>query len=96
MGHVQKRLKKRVIKKVTGSTSISRCKAERIAHLYALVVVQHRGKSASEIREGLEVLLTSNSAYKFIKKFDPLPSERLLKTIKSPLHPITLFPLNWT
>ena len=58
IGHVQKRLKKRLMKKVTGSTSLPQSKADRIAHLYALVVVQHRGKSASEIHEGLQVLLS--------------------------------------
>ena len=53
IGHVQKRLKKRLMKKVTGPTGQSQSKADRIAHLYALVVVQHRGKSASDIRDGL-------------------------------------------
>ena len=38
IGHVQKRLKKRLMKKASGSTS----KADRIAHLYALVVVQNK------------------------------------------------------
>ena len=58
IGHVQKRLKKRLMKKVPGSTSLSQGKADRIAHLYALVVVQHRGKSAAEIHDGLQVLLS--------------------------------------
>ena len=58
IGHVQKRLKKRLMKKGTGFTSLSQSKADRIAHLYALVVVQHRGKSANEIHDGLQVLLT--------------------------------------
>ena len=50
IGHVQKRLK-RLMKKGSGFTSLSQSKADRIAHLYALVVVQHRGKSAAEIHE---------------------------------------------
>ena len=58
IGHVQKRLKKRLMKKVAGSQSLSQSKADRIAHLYALVVVQHRGKSASEIQDALQVLLS--------------------------------------
>ena len=57
IGHVQKRLKKRLMKKCSGSTSLSQCKADRIAHLYALVVIQHRGQTAAEIRDGLQVLL---------------------------------------
>ena len=58
IGHVQKRLKKRLMKKAQGLTSLSQSKADRIAHLYALVVVQHRGQSATEIRDGLQVLLS--------------------------------------
>ena len=58
IGHVQKRLKKRLMKKAAGLTSLSQSKADRIAHLYALVVVQHRGKSAAEIHDGLQVLLS--------------------------------------
>ena len=58
IGHVQKRLKKRLMKRGKGFTSLSQGKADRIAHLYALVVVQHRGKSAGEIHDGLQVLLT--------------------------------------
>ena len=57
IGHVQKRLKKRLMKKSKGWTSLSQSKAERIAHLYALVIVQHRGQSASEIHDGLQLLL---------------------------------------
>ena len=55
--HVQKRLRKRLMK-VNGTTGLSQSKADRIAHLYALVVVQHRGQSASDKREGLQVLLS--------------------------------------
>ena len=58
IGHVQKRLKKRLMKKITGASGLSQSKADRIAHLYALVVVQHRGQSASDIRDGLQVLLS--------------------------------------
>ena len=57
IGHVQKRLKKRLMKKGKGFTSLSQGKAERISHLYALVIVQHRGKYASEIHDGLQVLM---------------------------------------
>ena len=58
IGHVQKRLNKRLTKRCSGSTSLSQCKADRIAHLYALVVIQHSGQTASEIRDGLQVLLS--------------------------------------
>ena len=58
IGHVQKRLKKRLTKKSSGFTSLSQIKADRIAHLYAVVAVQHREKSAAEIHDGLQVLLT--------------------------------------
>ena len=57
IGHVQKRLKKRLNKKSPGLTRLSRSKADRIAHLYALVIVQHRGRSASGIHDGFQVLL---------------------------------------
>ena len=56
--HVQKRLKKRLMKKAAGLISLPQSKADRIAHLYALVVVQNRGKSAAEIHAGLQVLLS--------------------------------------
>ena len=58
IGDVQKRLKKHLMKKATGLTRLSQGKADRIAHLYALVVVQHRGHTASEIRDGLQLLLS--------------------------------------
>ena len=58
IGHVQKRLKKRLMKKCSGSTSLFQCKADRIEHLYALVVIQHLGQAASEIRDGIQVLLS--------------------------------------
>ena len=58
IGHVQKRLKKRLMKKAAGLNCLPQGKAERIAHPYALVVVQNRGKSAAEIHAGLQVLLS--------------------------------------
>ena len=58
LGHVQKRLKKRLMKKAEGSTSLPQSKADRIAHLYALVVTQNRGKSSSEIHAAFQVLLS--------------------------------------
>ena len=57
IGHVQKRLKKRLMKKGSGFTSLSQTKADRIAHLYALVIVQNRGRSPSEIHDRLQVML---------------------------------------
>ena len=57
IGHVQKRLKKRLKKKFKGLTSLPQSKTERITHLYALVIVQYHGQSASEIHNGLQVLL---------------------------------------
>ena len=56
-GHVQKRPKKRPMKKEKGFTSLSQGKAERTSHLYAHVIVQNRGKLPSEIHDGLQVLL---------------------------------------
>ena len=58
IGHVQKTLKKRLMKKGSGYTSLSQSKADRITHLYSLEVVQHRGKSTTEIHDGLQVLMT--------------------------------------
>ena len=63
IGHVQKSLKKRLMKKGSGFTFLSQNKANRIAHLYALVVVQHRGKSANEIHDCLQVLLHTLKRY---------------------------------
>ena len=45
------------MKKGKGFTSLYQGKAERIAHLYALVIVQNRRKSTSEIHDGLQVLM---------------------------------------
>ena len=54
IGNVQKRL----MKKGAGITSLPQSKADRIAHLYALVIVQNWGKSAADIHDGLQVLLS--------------------------------------
>ena len=57
IGHVQKRLKRRPMKKSPGLTRLPQSKADRIAHLYALVIVQHHGQSATDMHDGLQVLL---------------------------------------
>ena len=57
LGHVQKRVKKRLRKSTKDFKGLSEMKADRIAHLYALVIVQHRGESPIEIRDALQVLL---------------------------------------
>ena len=57
LGHAQKRLKKHLLKKSSLCKGIPDGKAKRIAHLYALVVVQNRGKEAAEIRDALNILL---------------------------------------
>ena len=57
LGHVQKRLKKHLHKSSTHSKGITEGKAKRIADLYALVVVQNKGKSPSAIRDALNILL---------------------------------------
>ena len=57
LGHVQKRLKKHLHKKSKTFKGLPEAKADRLAHLYALVIVQHRGESALEIHEALQVLL---------------------------------------
>ena len=51
LGHVQKRVKKHLHKKSKTFKGLPEAKADRIAHLYALVIVQHRGESASEIHD---------------------------------------------
>ena len=56
--------------------SLPQGKAERIAHLYALVVVHNRGKSAAEIHAGLQVLLSHTK-----EDHDGCPKERLLGVI---------------
>ena len=45
LGHVQKRLKKRLRKDSKGFMGLPESKADRIAHMYALVIVQNRGQS---------------------------------------------------
>ena len=57
LGHAQKRLKKHLLKKSSLCKGLPDSKAKRIAHLYALVVVQNRGKEAVDIRDALNVLL---------------------------------------
>ena len=57
MGHVQKRLKKNLAKKSKTSPGIPKSKAERIGQLYALVVVQNRGKQPEDICQALWTML---------------------------------------
>ena len=57
LGHVQKRIKTRLSKKTKTFKGLPEAKADRIAHLYALVIVQHRGESAQDIQEALQTLL---------------------------------------
>ena len=57
LGHVQKRIKKHLHKKSETFKGLPEAKADWIAHLYALVIVQHRGESPLEIHEALQVLL---------------------------------------
>ena len=60
IGHAQKRLKKALRKKTTKaltSKPISPSKVERIGHLYALVIVQNRRKTALDIQKALYILL---------------------------------------
>ena len=57
LGHAQKRLKKHLLTKSSLCNGLPDSKAKRIAHLYALVVVQNRGKEAADIRDALNVLL---------------------------------------
>ena len=54
---VQKRVKKNLFKKSKIFKGLPEAKPDRIADLYALVIVQHRGESALEIHEDLQVLL---------------------------------------
>ena len=57
LGLVQKRIKKRLSKTTKSSKGLSEVKADRIAHLYALVIVQHKGESAQDFHEALHILL---------------------------------------
>ena len=56
LGHVQKRVKKNILKKSKIFKGLLEAKADRIAHLHALVIVQS-AESALEIHEALQVLL---------------------------------------
>ena len=49
LGHVQKRLKKHLKKKSKSFPKLAASKVERVGQLFALVVVQNRGRSPSEI-----------------------------------------------
>ena len=53
LGHVQKRLKKHLKKASPTSPAVTKSKVERVGHLYALVVVCNRGKSAATIQQAL-------------------------------------------
>ena len=57
LGHVQKRVKKHLHKKTKLFKGLPEAKADRIAHLYVLVIVQHRGETALEIHDALQLLL---------------------------------------
>ena len=57
LGHVQKRVKKHLRKKSKIFKGLPEAKADRIAHLYARVIVQHRGDSPGDIHDALQVLL---------------------------------------
>ena len=57
LGLVQKRIKKRLSKTTKSSKGLFEVKADRIAHLYALVIVQHKGESAQDFHEALHILL---------------------------------------
>ena len=57
LGHVQKRLKQHLKTKSNAFPKISALKVERVGQLYALVVVQNRGKTPLEIHTALLNLL---------------------------------------
>ena len=57
LGHVQKRLKKHLKKKSHAFPKLSPAKVERVDQLFALVVVQNRGKSPTDIQAALLNLL---------------------------------------
>ena len=57
LGHVQKRVKKRLRKVTKEGRGLRDAKADRIAHMYALVIVQHRGESPKELHDALQVFL---------------------------------------
>ena len=56
LGHVQKRLKNCLKVNRPGCKGLSDVKADHIAGLYRLVVIQNRGKTAADIHKSLEVL----------------------------------------
>ena len=71
LGHTQKRLKSHLRKassNVITSNQIAPTKTERVGHLYALVIVQNRGKTPTEIQHALYVLLDH-----LIEKHDGCP-----------------------
>ena len=47
LGHVQKRMKKRLRKRTKDIKGLPESKPDRISHLYALVIFQHRGDTAA-------------------------------------------------
>ena len=57
LGHVQKILKRRLRKTTKFYKGLPETKADRIAHLYDLVIVQHKGESAHDIQDALHTLL---------------------------------------
>ena len=57
LGHVQKRVKKRLRKITKEGRGLPDAKADRIAHMYALVIVRHRGESPKELHDALQVFL---------------------------------------
>ena len=57
LGHVQKRLKKRLRKVSKDFKGLPDLKADRIAHMYALVIAQNRGHSPKDIHNALQILL---------------------------------------
>ena len=57
LGHVQKRLKKHLKENSATSKAIGVLKAERVGQLYALAVLQNRGKTPDDIRQALWNLL---------------------------------------
>ena len=59
LGHTQKRLKKHLTKaptKTLTSKRISAIKVQRIGHLYVLVVIQNRDKTATQLQQALYTL----------------------------------------
>ena len=70
--HAQGRLKKALRKKTTKtltSKPIPPSKVQRIGHLYALVIVQNRRKTAIDIQKALYTLLTIKTRLLFVCLF---------------------------